>query len=94
VLLVAAAAAYAVFLRPLDQLVINAGALILGVWGIRAVLLGTTLPGLTAVDLALWSVILFLLLAITVRTLWLLEADTGWRPLRALLRHHPSDPPR
>ena len=31
VLLVAAAAAYAVFLRPLDQLIINAGALILGV---------------------------------------------------------------
>jgi hypothetical protein len=87
VLLVSAAAAYAVFLRPLDQLIINAGALILGVWGIRVILLGTSLIGLTAVDLALWSVILFLLVTITVRTLWLLEEGTGWRVLRMLLRH-------
>lgn len=87
VLLVTAAAAYAVFLRPLDQLIINAGALILGVWGIRVILLGTTMPGLTAVDLALWSVILFLLVTITIRTLWLLEEDSGWPLLRTLLRH-------
>jgi hypothetical protein len=87
VLLVTAAAAYAVFLRPLDQLIINAGALILGVWGIRVILLGTSLIGLTAVDLALWSVILFLLVTITVRTLWLLEEGTGWPVLRTLLRH-------
>jgi hypothetical protein len=84
VLLVTAAAAYAVFLRPLDQLIINAGALILGVWGIRVILLGTTLPGLTAVDLSLWTVILFLLVTITVRTLWLLEEGSGWRLLRQL----------
>ncbi len=94
VLLATAAAAYAVFLRPLDQLIINAGALILGVWGIRVILLGTTQPGLTAVDLALWSVILFLLVAITLRTLWLLEEDSGWSLLRTLLRHRPpTDPP-
>jgi hypothetical protein len=94
VLLVTAAAAYAVFLRPLDQLIINAGALILGVWGIRVILLGTTMPGLTAVDLALWSVILFLLVAITCRTLWLLEHDSGWSLLRTLVRsRRPPDPP-
>ena len=94
VLLAAAAAAYAVLLRPLDQLIINAGALILGVWGIRSILLGTTLPGLTAVDLALWSVILFLLVTITVRTLWLLEEDTGWGLLRTLVhRRRTPDPP-
>jgi hypothetical protein len=94
VLLVTAAAAYAVFLRPLDQLIINAGALILGVWGIRVILLGTSLPGLTAVDLALWTVILFLLVTITVRTLWLLEEGTGWRLLRTLLRHRrDAEPP-
>jgi hypothetical protein len=94
VLLVTAAAAYAVFLRPLDQLIINAGALILGVWAIRAILVGTTMPGLTAVDLALWSVILFLLVTITVRTLWLLEEGTGWRLLRRLLhRLRHREPP-
>jgi hypothetical protein len=69
VLLVSAAAAYAVFMRPLDQLVINAGALILGVWGIRAILVGTGVPGITAVDLCLILVILFLLVAMTVRAL-------------------------
>jgi len=35
VLLIAAAAAYAVVLRPLDELMISAGGLILAVWGIR-----------------------------------------------------------
>ena len=58
------------------------------------ILLGTTQPGLTAVDLALWSVILFLLVTITLRTLWLLEEDSGWPLLRTLLRHRSNpDPP-
>jgi hypothetical protein len=69
VLLVAAAASYAVFMRPLHELVINAGALVLGVWGIRQILTNSNYAGLTAVDLALAVVILFLLSAITVRAL-------------------------
>jgi hypothetical protein len=90
ILLVTAAAAYAVFLRPLDQLVINSGALVLGVWGIRSILLGVSLPGITLVDLSLSLVILFLLAAITVRTLWLLEEQSGIRLLR---RRHPAPEP-
>jgi hypothetical protein len=89
VLLVTAAAAYAVFLRPLDQLIINAGALVLGVWGIRAILLGSGLTGITAVDLSLSVVILFLLVAMSVRTLWLLEEQSGLR----LLRRRPAREP-
>lgn len=73
VLLVSAAAAYAVFLRPLNELVINSGALVLGVWGIRSILVGATPPGTTAVDLALAVVILFLLAAITVRAFHYLQ---------------------
>ena len=69
VLLAAATAAYAVFLRPLDELVINSGALILSIWGIRAILVGATPPGLTAVDLSLSMIILFLLTAISARAL-------------------------
>jgi len=69
VALVSAAAAYAVFMRPLDQLVLNAGGLVLGIWGIRAILLGTAVSGVTAVDLSLSVVILFLLAAITARAL-------------------------
>jgi hypothetical protein len=89
VLLVTAAAAYAVFLRPLDQLVINAGALILGIWGVRAILLGTELTVLTVVDLVLMSVILFLLVMITARVLWLVEPRSGLRLLR-LPWHRPA----
>jgi hypothetical protein len=68
VLLVAAAAAYAVFMRPLHDLVINSGGLVLGVWGIRALLSPGTATK-TVVDLALSVVILFLLSAITFRAL-------------------------
>jgi hypothetical protein len=90
VILVTAAAAYAVFMRPLDQLIINSGALVLGVWGVRAVLLGTNVQGVTAVDLALSVVILFLLVTITVRTLWLLEGQSGLRLVRRLQRPPPA----
>lgn len=77
VLLVSAAAAYAVFMRPLDQLVISSGALVLGVWGVRAILLGANLPGFTSVDLALSVVILFLLGAMTLRALHYIDRESG-----------------
>jgi hypothetical protein len=67
VLLITAAAAYAVFLRPFQDLVINAGALIIGIWGIRGILTPANVAYVTAVDLSLSVVILFLLGAITVR---------------------------
>lgn len=70
VLLITAAAAYAVFAQPVSQLVVNASALILGIWGIRTILVGgALLPGLSAIDLSLLIVILFLLVAIAVRML-------------------------
>ena len=69
VLLVVVAASYAVFLRPLAELVINAGALVLGVWGIRSILLGSSPPNGTLVDIALSMVIFFLLIAIATRAL-------------------------
>src|SRR5262249_44736589 len=82
VLLIAAAAAYAVFLRPLDQILVNAGALILGIWGVRSVLLGTDAPpGASAVDLSLSAVVLFLLAAILARAMRYhqLQGDVTWR---------------
>jgi hypothetical protein len=69
VILVSLASLYAVVLAPLRDLVISAGALILGVWGIRAIVLGAGLSGFTVIDLSLMLVILFLLVAITWRTL-------------------------
>jgi hypothetical protein len=70
VLLAAGSAAYAVFLRPLGDLVVNAGGVILGLWGIRSILTTGGPSIVTAVDLSLSAVILFLLGAITARTLW------------------------
>jgi hypothetical protein len=85
VLLVSAAAAYAVFMRPLEELVLGAGAIVLGVWGVRAVLLGPNVPGFTVVDLSLMVVILFLLVALTWRALLFLyeRSQVPFRPLRS-----------
>ena len=87
VVLIAAAAAYSVFLRPLQELFVNSGALVLGVWGIRAILVPSNLAYLTAVDLALSTVIIFLLGALTVRVLVYMH-DRG--ELRLLRRRRPT----
>lgn len=86
VLLISAAAAYAVFMHPLHQLVLSSGALVIGVWGIRALLSPGTAYR-TLVDLALSAVILFLLAAITVRALRYCYQRGG------LGQHHPAAGP-
>jgi hypothetical protein len=67
VVLLAAAAVYAVFLRPFQDLAVNASALIIGLWGIRVVLTPANVTYVTAVDLFLAVVILILLGVSTVR---------------------------
>ena len=57
-------AAYAVFLRPLHDLILSTGSLVIGVWGIRSILVPSNIAGRTGVDVALGLVILFLLGAI------------------------------
>jgi hypothetical protein len=74
IMLISAAAGYAVFLQPWQQLAMSVGGLILGVWGIRSVLLPGSINYTTAVDLSLSMVVLFLLAAITIRAL-----STLWR---------------
>ena len=86
-LLVTAAAAYAVFLRPLNELVTNSGALVLGVWGIRQILVPGNYFYVTAVDLSLSVVILFLLGAITVRALLFVHDRSGLALNKRLRRH-------
>jgi hypothetical protein len=87
VILIAAAAAYSVFLRPLPDLVVNAGALVLGVWGIRGILTPSNIYYVTAVDLALALVIIFVLGALTIRALMFVHDEAqlallGRRPPR------------
>jgi hypothetical protein len=67
VLLIAAAAAYAVLLRSLHDLILSAGGLVIGVWGIRSVLVPNNVSGRTGVDVALALVIIFLLGAMSIR---------------------------
>lgn len=66
--LIASASVYAVFLRPLHDLLLGVGAIVLGVWGVRNILV----PGQTfisVVDFALSTVILFVLGAVSVRAM-------------------------
>jgi hypothetical protein len=77
VILIAAAAAYAVFMRPLHDLVINSGGLVLGVWGIRSLLSPGT-ASRTLVDISLSAVVMFLLSAITFRALQYLYIQGGF----------------
>lgn len=80
--LIGAATAYAVSFRPFDQLIINAGALVLGVWGIRSLVLGSFPPDVTAVDISLTILIFLLLFGITLRALAHTHAQAALPPQR------------
>ena len=69
VALIAISAALALFTRSVNELALGVGGLILGVWGIRSVLMPTSLPTVTAIDLALSWIILLLLLGFALRTI-------------------------
>jgi hypothetical protein len=69
VMLIAGAATYSVRTQPVNQLLLGVGSLVLGVWGIRAILVPGGPPYVTAVDLALSLVILLLLAGIITRGL-------------------------
>lgn len=91
VLLVAAAACYAVFMRPLHDLVISSGGLVLGVWGVRAIMSPGT-ASRTLVDLTLSLVILFVLSAITFRALQFLWSRGGFSWPRGKTAVEPATP--
>ena len=65
-LLIVLAAAYGVLFRPFTQIVPTVGASVLGVWGVRSLLVGSYPPDSTGVDLVLESAILLFLLTIAI----------------------------
>ena len=67
VLLTVAVAVYTMITRPFDQLVINSGAVILGVYGARSLVLSGFPSDVTLVDTIFSLVVLYNLLALTVR---------------------------
>jgi hypothetical protein len=68
VLLIGMSGSLAVFLRPINDLFLGVGGLILGVWGIRAIVIQSPMPSVTAMDLALSGIIVALLLGVAIRT--------------------------
>ena len=46
----------------MTDLIVGIGSLILGIWGVRSVLVPSSLPVVTSIDLALSVIILFVLL--------------------------------
>jgi len=69
-LLIVLATAYGVFIRPFTQIIPTVGGLVLGVWGVRSLLVGGYPPDSTGVDLVLEASILLLLLAVTARAMY------------------------
>jgi hypothetical protein len=67
VLLIAASAVFAMSLKDLEDLLLGVGGIVLGVWGVRSIVVQTELPDLTWVDIALALIILLLLLALAIR---------------------------
>jgi hypothetical protein len=67
VILISASAIFALGLRTLHELVLGIGGIILGIWGMRSVVVQTQLPDVTLVDLLLAFVMLVLLLALSIR---------------------------
>jgi hypothetical protein len=68
ILLIAVSATMAVAMRDMTDLIVGIGSLILGIWGVRSVLVPSSLPVVTSIDLALSVIILFVLLGLTVRS--------------------------
>jgi hypothetical protein len=68
ILLIAVSAIMAVAMRSMTDLIVGIGSLILGIWGVRSVLVPSSLAVVTSIDLALSVIILFVLLGLSVRS--------------------------
>jgi hypothetical protein len=79
VLLISASAIFALGLRTLHELVLGIGGIILGIWGVRSVVVQTELPDVTLIDLILAFVMLVLLLALSVRAARYFYVQSGFR---------------
>jgi hypothetical protein len=79
VMLISASAIFALGLRTLHELVLGIGGIILGIWGVRSVVVQTELPDVTLIDLILAFVMLVLLLALSIRAARYFYVQSGLR---------------
>jgi FtsH-binding integral membrane protein len=66
-LLITVSALTAVAMRDVSDLIVGVGSLVIGIWGVRSILVPQPIPVVTSVDLALSVVILFVLLGLLLR---------------------------
>jgi len=90
-LLIVLAAAYGVLFRPFTQIIPTVGGLVLGVWGVRSLLVGSYPPDSTGVDLVLEASILLLLLAVGVRAVFFMWPRTHLGKQPAASTTHDGD---
>jgi hypothetical protein len=67
VLLITASSVFALGLHSLHELLLGIGGIILGIWGVRSVVVQSQLPDVTLIDLMLSVIIMLLLAALAVR---------------------------
>ena len=79
VILISASAVFALGLRTLHELVLGIGGIILGIWGVRSVVVQTELPDVTLIDVLLAFVMLVLLLALSIRAARFFYVQSGLR---------------
>ena len=70
IMLITLASIYGVLLEPFQRILATIGGLVLGIWGVRSLLVGSYPPDSTGVDLVLEAVILLILLTVIGRATW------------------------
>lgn len=81
-LLITVSAFAAVAMREVRELLVGVGSLVLGIWGVRSILVPQPVPVVTSVDLYLSLVILFVLLGLLLRGAQHLQRSAEIPPIR------------
>jgi hypothetical protein len=82
VILISASGVFALGLRSLHELVLGIGGIILGIWGVRSVVVQSPLPDVTLIDLVLGFVMLALMLALAMRAARYFYMQSGLKTWR------------
>ncbi len=77
VVLISSSGIFALGLRSLPELVLGIGGILLGIWGVRSVIVQSPLPDVTLIDLILGFVMLFLMLVLAIRAAKFFYAQSG-----------------
>jgi hypothetical protein len=83
-LLIVIAAIYGVIFRPFTQIIPTVGGTVLGVWGVRSLLVGSYPPDSTGVDLVLEAAVFLVLLLVGVRSVLFMWPNTHFARNRGL----------